>query len=174
MNAVKSSIQSLIHSFHLYDYILFGVSAGLFLLILLLAIVLRHRTVVSLMLILFAFIVIVTGPVAGYLFIHNTLYKTEISELVIKKLEFSEAVLIKGVLNNHGKQPFHSCTIKASAYRGANNMLEELIFPLKPFMKTSIIQNKQLDVNASSDFKLLLEPFTYSKEYNISVKATCL
>lgn len=174
MYNLKSSIEAFIATLHLYDYILFGVSGGLFLLILLLAIVLRRKTGFSLFLVLLAFIIIIAGPIAGYQYIHATVYKTEISDLQIKRLEFSEALVIKGNLKNLGSQSFQSCKLSAKAYREPTNILEEFVNPLKPFQKVSIIRDTPMQINDTVDFKMILEPFTYSNEYNISVKVDCL
>ena len=174
MNGLKTSLQSLITTFHTYDYILFGASALLFLLLIILAIVLHQKTVLSLILILIAFTTLVAGPIFGYNYVHSTLYKTEISDLHIKKLEFSQAVVIKGRLTNLGKQSYTKCKISSKAYKGATNFLEEIVLPFKPFIKMSILKTDTIDVNQSIDFKMILEPFTYSKEYNISIKASCL
>lgn len=174
MNKIKSLIEAFIETLHLYDYILFGVSGGLFLLILLLAIILRTKTSLSLLLVLLSLIVIIAGPIAGYHYIHTTVYKTEISDLQIKKLEFSEALVVKGAFKNLGSQSFSSCKISASAYKGATNLLEEYVYPLKPFQKVSILKEAPMEINETADFKMILEPFTYSNEYNISVKVDCL
>ncbi len=174
MNQLKVTLQNFVATLHDYDYILFAISGGLFFLILLLAIILRHRTGLSLLLTFISFTIIIAGPIIGYNYIHATLFKTEISDLTIKRLEFSDAVVIKGNLTNLGKQPFHKCTITSKAYRGATNFLEEMVYPLKPFLKMSILKQEDINVSQSVDFKMILEPFTYSKEYNISVKANCL
>ncbi len=174
MNKLRSTLESFIATLHTYDYILFGISGALFLLILLLAIVLRKKVGLSLFLVLLSFIIIIAGPTLGYQYIHATLYKTELTDLTIKRLEFSEAVVIKGTLTNLGKQSFNRCKISAKAYRGADNFLEELVLPLKPFQKMSILKEEKIDINNSIDFKMILEPFTYSKEYNISINVDCL
>ncbi len=174
MNNIKSLMESFVASLHLYDYILFGVSGALFILILLLAIILRNKTGLSLLLVLLAFVIVITGPLFGYQYIHTTVYKTEISELQIKKLEFSQALVIKGNLRNIGSQSFHTCTISAKAFKGPTNILEEYVNPLKPFQKVSILKKTPIEINDSIDFKMMLEPFTYSNEYNISVKVDCL
>lgn len=174
MNQIKLTLQNFVATLHDYDYILFAISGALFFLILLLAIILRHRTGLSLLLVFISFVIIIAGPIIGYNYIHATLFKTEISDLTIKRLEFSEAVVIKGNLTNLGKQPFHKCTISSKAYRGATNFLEEMVYPLKPFLKMSIVKEEDINVSQSVDFKMILEPFTYSKEYNISIKANCL
>jgi len=174
MNGIKASLQSFIATLHTYDYILFAISGALFILFLILAILLRAKTAISLIFVLLSFIILVAGPIVGYNYIHTMLYKTEISELTIKRLEFSEALVIKGKLTNLGKQTFHKCTISSKAYKGATNFLEEIVLPLKPFKRMSILKIEDLDINRSLEFKMILEPFTYSKEYNISVKANCL
>ncbi len=173
MNQLRSTILSFVESLHDYDYILFAISGALFFLILLLAIILRKKTGFSLLLVLLAFIIIISGPIVGYNYIHSTIFKTEINDLTIKELEFSEAVVIKGTLTNLGKQSFKKCTISSKAYKGATNFLEELVYPLKPFQKMSILK-KDINMSESVDFKMILEPFTYSKEYNISIKANCI
>jgi glucan phosphoethanolaminetransferase (alkaline phosphatase superfamily) len=98
MNQIKATLHDFIASLHLYDYIVFGVSGGLFLLILLLAIILRRKAVLSLMLVLLSFIILIALPISGYNYIHAQLYKTELTNLNIKRLEFSEAIVIKGTL----------------------------------------------------------------------------
>lgn len=110
----------------------------------------------------------------GYKYIHGSIYKTKISQLNIKRLEFSQALVIKGKITNLGKESFKKCKISSSAYKSTSNFVEEFIFPLKPFMKRSIIKEEQIDINDSINFKILLEPFTYSNEYNISVKVDCI
>ena len=167
-------MQDFIETLHVYDYILFALSGSIFLTLLFLAILIRDKTRPSLLLILLSFIILIAGPIIGYQFIHSTLYKTKISELSIKKLEFSQAVVIKGILTNLGKQSFKKCKISSSAYKGANNFVEEIIFPLKPFIKGSIVKDDIIDINDSIKFKLLLEPFTYTNEYNISIKVNCI
>lgn len=174
MNKLKASFQALVESFHMYDYVLFGVSGGLFLLLLFLAILLRNKIGLSLLFVLLSFIVLIAGPIMGYKYIHESIYKTKISELTIKKLEFSQALVIKGTITNLGKESFKKCKVSSSAYKGPTNFLEELVFPLKPFVKRSIIKEENIDINDSIDFKILLEPFTYSNEYNISLKVDCI
>jgi len=174
MNQIKATLHDFIASLHLYDYIVFGISGALFVLILLLAILLRKKAILSLVLVLVAFIILVALPIGGYNYIHTQLYKTELTNLNIKRLEFSEAVVIKGTITNRGKQNFSKCSISSQAYKGASGLLQELIYPLKPFQKVSILKQEELGIGQSLDFKLVMEPFTYTNEYNISMKVNCL
>jgi len=174
MNQIKATLHDFIASLHLYDYILFGISGALFVLILLLAILLRNKAILSLILVLLAFIILVALPISGYKYIHGQLYKTELTNLNIKRLEFSEAIVIKGTITNQGKVDFHKCTIGSQAYKGASGFLQEIVYPLKPFQKVSIVKQEELGIGQSLDFKLVMEPFTYTDEYNISMKVNCL
>jgi hypothetical protein len=174
MNQIKATLHDFIASLHLYDYIIFGVSGALFILILLLAILLRRKAILSLILVLLAFIILFSLPIGGYNYIHTQLYKTELTDLTIKRLEFSEAIVIKGTVTNRGKQNFSKCTISSHAHKGASGFLEELIYPLKPFQKASIVKEEDLGMGESLEFKLVMEPFTYTNDYNISMKVNCL
>lgn len=174
MNQLKATLQEFIASLHMYDYLLFSAAGALFILTLLLAIVLRKKPVLSLVLVLLSFIVLIALPVTGYNYVHGQLYKTELTNLTIKRLEFSEAIVIKGTVTNLGRQSFRRCRISSHAYKGASGFLEELIYPLKPFQRVSILKEEELPINHDLDFKLVMEPFTYSDEYNISIKVDCL
>ncbi|MBE0498548.1 MAG: DUF2393 family protein [Campylobacterales bacterium] len=171
---IKSALLDFADSLHTYDYVFFASFATLYLLILLLAIVLRKQVSLSLFLVLLALVVIIAGPIFGYQYTHGKLYKTEISDLVVKKLEFSEALIIKGKLKNLGQQSFKKCTITASACKGATNFYEEMLCFLEPFWHISMVYEKELPVNETLEFKLVMEPFTYADDYNTSVKADCL
>jgi len=174
MEELRSTLQAFVATLHTYDYILFGAFGAFFLLLLLLAIVLRKKTATSLLLVVLALISIVAGPIIGYKYIHSILYKTEVSDLQIKQLEFTQALIIKGTLTNLGKENYRKCTISADAYEGASNFFEEFIHPFSPFQKVSIQKDEDLNISESIEFKLIMEPFTYSNEYNLSIKVNCL
>ena len=74
MNKLRSTLESFIATLHTYDYILFGISGALFLLILLLAIVLRKKVGLSLFLVLLSFIIIIAGPTLGYQYILSLIH----------------------------------------------------------------------------------------------------
>jgi len=174
MNGLRTTVQSFVAGLHTYDYVFFSASATLFLLLLVLAILFRHKLILSLILVLLSFSILIAGPIVGYNYVHTSLYKNEITDLEIKALEFSEAVVIKGHLTNLGQQAFSQCKISAKAYKGPTNFLEEIVLPFKPFLKMSILKKEPLEVNEGLNFKMILEPFTYTNDYNISVKASCL
>ncbi len=169
---MKENITNFINNLILYDYILFGAIFVLFILLLVLTILLRHKTFLAVFLLLFAFCLLFIGPVVGYIQMHQFLFKNTTQLMSQKKLNFTQAVVVKGVLSNESKFDFKSCKITASAYKVSGNPVKDLIFPLNPFKKMSILE-EDIAQGETRNFKIIVEPFTYSKDYNISIKARC-
>jgi hypothetical protein len=155
-----------------YDYILFGASFGLFLLFIILAIVIRKKVTIAILLVLLGFGIFILGPTLGYIKMHEYLFKNSVSLTSQKKLSFSEAVVVKGTLTNESKFDFKSCKITASAYKVTKNEYKNYINKLKPFKNMSIVEY-DIKKGKSIEFKIFIEPFTYSKDYNVSLGADC-
>jgi len=170
---MKALIQDFIHQLIIYDYFLFGGIFTLFLLFLILAIVLRDKIKLAIFSVLFAFIILTVGPVAGYIALHQYLFQHTIILREVKALEFTEALLIEGDINNTSKRTFHECTVSAGVYKVAHNKFLDPIYPNIPFKKGALIVQKTIPPGKSAPFKLFVEPFRYTKDYNVTVKAKC-
>jgi len=155
-----------------YDYILFGSVFALFLLFIILAIVLRKKVALSIFLILLSFSILALGPTLGYIKMHEYLFKNSTKLISQKKLSFTPAIVVKGSITNESKFNFTSCKITASAYKSSTNIIKKYIYPLKPLKKMSILHEDILK-GETKEFKIIIEPFTYKKDYNISIKASC-
>ncbi len=155
-----------------WDYLLFGVSFVLFILFVILGIVLRKKLIIAILFILLAFSILLLGPTLGYIKLHETLFKNSTKLLSQKRLQFSEAVVVKGSVTNESNKNFKECKITAKVYAVSSNQLKNYLKKLKPFKKMSIIE---IDIKKSEtrDFKIIVEPFRYSKDYNISLGADC-
>lgn len=156
----------------LYDYLLFGGTLLLFILLLILAVLLQKKLVVSLLIIFLAFGIVTLGPTLGYVKLHDFIFKNETSIQEVKALEFTQALIVWGDLNNTSKHHFSECAVTAEVYKVANNPLFDAIYPLNPF-KTATTMAKDIAAGESYAYKIIVEPFTYSQEYNISVGAKC-
>lgn len=155
-----------------YDYILFGSSFILFVLFIILAIILRKKAATSAFLFLLAFCILILAPTVGYLKMHEYLFKNSTELTSQKKLHFTRAVVVKGTLKNESKIDFESCKIVASAFKVTGNAFKDYIFEFAPFKKMSTIEYN-IKVGQTREFKIIVEPFTYSNDYNISVGADC-
>lgn len=169
---MKSKITAFINDLISYDYLLFGMVFTLFVLLIILGILLRKRLVIALFFILLAFAVLVVGPSYGYVKMHEILFKNSTQLLSEKKLQFSEAVVVYGSLTNESKKNFKSCKVTASAYALSTNKLKNFIKSLKPLKHTSIVI-ENIAVSQTRKFKIIVEPFRYSKKYKISLGADC-
>ncbi len=169
---MKAKITAFIDGLIPFDYLLFGSSFLLFIFLIILGIILRRKLFLAIVFILLAFSILLLGPTLGYVKLHEYLFKNSVTLTSQKKLTFSEAVIVKGTLTNESKKRFKECIITASAYAVTSNKYKNYLKKLKPFQKMSIIE-ENIGVSESRDFKIIVEPFRYSKDYNISLGADC-
>ena len=170
---MKARIIDFIHHLIIYDYFLFGGIFVLFLLFLVLAIALRRKMAIAVTFVILAFGVLTIGPVVGYIQLHRYLFKNQIILHKVKALEFTDALLIKGDVNNTSKRPFKECSIYAGVYKVSHYRYLDKLYPYMPFKKGSIKIIKDIPPGESAPFKLFVEPFRYNKDFNITIKAEC-
>ena len=169
---MNSKITLFIDSLIKYDYILFGGVFVFFLLFIIIGIVLRKKIVLALVFILLAFSTLILGPTLGYIKLHETLFKNSTKLLSQKRLQFMEAVVVKGSVTNESNRDFKECKITASAYSVTSNKYKNYLKKLKPFKKMSIVE-LNITKSQTREFKIIIEPFYYTKEYNVSLGADC-
>ncbi|MCK9371666.1 MAG: DUF2393 domain-containing protein [Sulfuricurvum sp.] len=170
---MKALIQDFIARLIIYDYLLIGGVVVLFIILLLLAILIRHKMRLAIFLVILAFGLLTAGSVWGYMALHHYLFQHTILLNEVKALEFTEALLIKGDLNNTSQRPFHECTITAKVYKVSHNKLIDPIYPYIPFKKNTLTMAEEILPGHSASFKLFIEPFRYAKDYNVTVKGEC-
>jgi hypothetical protein len=169
---MKVKIQDFVDGLITYDYILFGTVLLLFVLFIILGILLRKKLTLAIFFVLLAFATFLLGPTLGYLELHKFLFKNETVLISQKRLHFTQAVIVKGKITNKSNLNFKSCKIRANAYKITKNKYKNYIYKLKPFQKMSIIE-KGIKRGETREFKIIVEPFTYKRDYNISLEASC-
>ena len=169
---MSENITAFIDGLITYDYIFFSSVFALFILLVVLAIILRKKIILAIFLLLFSFLVLTLGSRYGYIKIHENVFKNSTKLLSQKQLSFTPAVVVRGSISNESKVDFSTCKITASAYKVSSNIIKKYIYPLKPLRKMSILQ-KNILKGQTQEFKIIIEPFHYTKEYNISIKASC-
>lgn len=170
---MKAQILDFLHHLIIYDYLLFGGVFVLFLLLLVLAIAFRHKLVLAIVFVLVAFGVLTVGPIVGYIQLHKYLFKNRIILHEVKALVYTEALLVKGDINNTSKFTFRECTIHTGVYKVTHNKYLDRIYPYVPFKKSTEKVLEEIPAGESRPFKLFVEPFRYSHDYNITIKADC-
>ncbi len=169
---MKAKLTAFLDSLILYDYILFGSVFVLFILFIILSIVLRKKVLLAVLLAIFSFSLLILGPTFGYVKMHEYLFKNSIKLISQKKLEFVSAIVVKGALTNESKFDFSSCVITAKVHKESKNELKKYLYRFKTIKKASIIE-ESIRKGETINFKIIVEPFNYSKDYNISLGAKC-
>lgn len=169
---MHTTLNSFLDSLLIYDYLLFAGSFIFFIFFVVLGLVYRHKIYLAMFLVTLAFCILILGPIFGYIHIHNYFYYNEISLTSQKKLQFTQAVVVKGELKNLSKLHFNRCLISASAYKVSGNKYKDFLLKFNPFQKSSIVEY-DIPQDHMIDFKIIIEPFVYSGDYNISVEASC-
>ena len=169
---MKQKISLFIENLIPYDYLLFGASFVLFIIFIILGIILRRKIVLALLFILLSISILFLGPTFGYMKMHEILFKNSIELISQKRLEFTQAVVVKGTIVNESTKNFKECTITAHAYKVTSNKYKNYIKKLKPFKNMSIVV-EDIKMAEIRKFKIIIEPFTYNRDYNISLGADC-
>lgn len=169
---MKEKITAFINGLIMYDYILFASVFAIFLLLVVFAIMLRNRLGLAIFILILSFLILILGPTLGYIKMHDYLYKNSTELLSQKRLEFVQAIVVKGTLKNESEFDFASCKITATANKISKNELKNYLFQFRPLKRMSIVK-ENIAKGATEDFKILIEPFTYSREYNITLGAKC-
>ncbi len=169
---MKGKITAFLEGLITYDYILFGSAFGLFILFIILALVLRKKVGFSIFLVLLGFATLTLAPTLGYIKMHEYLFKNSTKLISQKKLEFMSAVVVKGSLTNESKLDFSSCKITVKVHKASKNKLKNYLYKFKTIKKMSIVKENIVQ-SKTINFKIIVEPFTYSKNYTISLKAKC-
>jgi len=169
---MKEKITTFIDGLIIYDYIFFGSVFLLFILFFIITILLRKRIVLAIFFLFLSITILTVGSIVGYIQMHKYLFKNKTVLISQKKLTFTKAIVVKGTITNESKFHFDSCKITANVYKVSSNPIKNFLFPFNPFKKMSILQ-EDIEKNQTKKFKIIVEPFTYSKDYNISLESEC-
>jgi len=169
---MKTQITTFVKELIVYDLILFGSSFILFILLIILGIILRQKTAIAVLIVLLSFSILFLVPTLGYIKMHEYLYKQKTELLSEKKLNFNNAIVVKGLITNESKRFFKKCSIKASAIKVTPNKFKNFIFSFKPIV-TSIITEQNIEIGETREFKIIVEPYNYKGDYNIIIGAKC-
>ncbi len=169
---MKERILEFLHTLSKFDYIYFGSVFALFILLLLLTLLLRKKLTFALIILLFAILELAFGLTFGFKLFHDYLYKNSITITKAKRLTFVKAVVIEGNLTNESRFDFKECKIKAKILKDTHNKFKNIILTLKP-IKTKTITIHNIPKGADTTFKFLVEPFTYKKDFRVSVSGRC-
>jgi len=173
MGKATKVLNNFLEQLHTYDYYAFAWIVLLFLILIILAIVVRKKIALSVMIILFAFTLLLAGPFLSFKLVHNYLYKTEIEIDMLRKLHYSKSLVVKGTILHKGVENFNRCKLEAKVIKTNQNFFKDFISTIKPINKKIQFIEKEMKPNTIHIFKFIIEPFTYSGDFNVTVDAEC-
>jgi hypothetical protein len=91
----------------------------------------------------------------------------------VKKLQFSDSLIVTGEVQNLSKKDFSQCTIDIKVVKDSKNSVKNFINQLKPLRKKTIFMEDIIEVNATKDFRVVFDAYTYKNDINISTKSEC-
>lgn len=169
---MKELASFFVHNLNIYDIILFITTLIVFLLMLILTVLARHKTLVAVLILITSIVFVIAAPVYGYIKINQRLYSHTCKITQAKKLVFSPALLVSGYIKNTSSHSFGQCKLilaisKKSKYHFINHLLT-----FSPFY-TTILKKTNLTPNSKQKFQLIIQPFTYKGKYTLSLRAMC-
>ncbi len=169
---MKEKVLQFLHSLSIYDYIFFLAVFTVFILLILLIVLIRNKTTLALSVLLIALLEIFLAPTLGFKVFHNLLYGNTITIQKVKRLTFLQALVIEGKLHNDSSFDFKSCKLDAAIYKDTHNRFKNLVFRLKPIKKSTLTLHN-IPKGADVTFRFFIEPFTYKKDFNLSINGMC-
>ncbi len=173
MQNLKKSLLDYINHLTIYDYATFGWLGLLIFIILFLAILLRKKASLSLTLLLFAMLLMFIAPLPLKLFLDQTIRKNEIKIVSLDEMKYAKSLVVVAQLKNSSKIDFDTCSIKAKVIRLSKNRYKNILYGIKPLLKKTIYIEEEILKEQTKDFKIIFQNFHYTKDYNVSISATC-
>jgi len=93
---------------------------------------------------------------------------------MVKKLTFSNSLIVEGTISNHSKKDFSLCLVHTSIFKQSDAQgLKAFINTLKPITNQSILLKQALPKEGVIEFQSVFDDFIYSGDVNASLKAEC-
>lgn len=159
-----------LHNFHSQDFILLGTCFLFFIIILILAIFLRHFAVFSIFLIIIGFVGEVFLIIKGQDYIINNYRQSEIKIIKNQKLAFSDNIFLEFELHNNSNTDFKICKVEVKIQKPSKNRYQKIKNYLKP-LKTIKLDVKNIYSKDKENVKLLVP--SKAKKYTLYTKAIC-
>ncbi len=170
---IREAIITFFQSLTGYDYLGFFVTMVLFMMLLFLALYFRHRTKLSFLITLIGFVFFFGGPVAVHALVKATLFKHESQVKEVRQLHYSDTLLVKGELHYLGKHKARYCEVSVAVHKEGGNFFKALVYKMKPLQEGSTKVEKELEKGETTPFKVVIEPFNYGGDYNITIASGC-
>jgi hypothetical protein len=161
--------------FNIYDILGFVFVMFLGLLVCYIAIVLRKRIVLAIFMFILGICILGGGPFLMDKMVDSVAKKTIVSDLTMKQLQFTDALVVHGKVTNLGKVDFKSCKIIVKNKKKSSNKYKQMILNLsKPHSQYVMsLEGGGLTRAESRDFKFIVNGFKTDDTLKTEVEAVC-
>lgn len=174
LEALKTSALNYMSHFTMYDYMAYAWLILLFFVFILLSIFLaKKKLLISILMFMISLAILFFGPFVLKHYLDIFLRPTEIKNIQMKKLNFTDALIVTGEIKNISKMSFSLCGVNVSVLKASSSALENFANSLKPLLNKSMFLDKTLDINETKEFRVVFDYYTYDKDINISVQTEC-
>jgi len=174
LDTFKAYILNYIHHFSMYDYVAYAWLILIFFVTILLAIMVAKKSpLFSILILLISLTLLFAGPFVLKHYLDKFIRPTSSKTLEVKKLTFSDTLIINGSVTNLSKKSYSTCKINVAVIKSSKSDIQNFVNQLKPLLKQTISINKPIEINVTKEFRAVFNNYTYSKDVNISIKSEC-
>lgn len=174
IDTYKASILNYIHHFSMHDYAAYAWLILIFFVTVILSIlVVKKSPIFSILILILSLATLFAGPFVLKHYLDKYLRPSSAQPILIKKLSFSDTLIVSGLVTNLSKEAFSTCMVDVSVLKTSKSDIQNFINQLKPLLKQSISIDKPIEVNATEEFRVVFDRYTYPNDINISIKSEC-
>ncbi len=168
---LRSYLSYTLHSLTKYDYLAIGWILFLAFLLLILAAVVKRRTL-SYTLLLFALALLFVGPPVVKGVMDRYLRAADLHLTQTKVLRYSRSLVVEGEVKNVGRLDFSRCDLALVIYRPSSNFLKETAAILKPIAVHIEPLDTPIATKESKPFRIIVDHFN-TRDFNLTVQPRC-
>ena len=170
----KNALITYINHFSVYDYAAYAWLILLFFVTILLCVFIAKKSpVISIFIFIISLVLLFVGPFIIKKYLDEYLRPTQNKTVSIKKLTFSDALIVIGEIKNISKQDYSTCNIQLNVHKIDSSYFKDLINRLKPLRKKTISLHETLEVNATKELRVVFDNYAYTEDVNVSINSTC-
>ena len=140
IDAFKASLLNYVHHFSIYDYAAYAWLILIFFVTILLAIMIAKKSpTFSILILIIALGLLFVGPFVLKHYLDQYLRPLKNSTILVKKLNFSNSLIVAGSVTNMSKNSFSTCKVNISVLKSSQNPIKYFINQLKPLRKKTDI-----------------------------------
>jgi hypothetical protein len=172
---LKLSFLTYLRHLGAYDFIGLVWFGFTFLALIVLAIFIAKRSsALALLLIIFALIFFAIAPFALKYKLNDYLRPTSTHVHTVKKLTFSDSIIIEATLNNLSSKDFSICLFQTQLFKKTSQEgIRKYLAQLKPLANQSILVRQPFLAGESFEYKTLFDDFSYAGDVEATLKAEC-